>query len=178
MDNITDFQLLATAANYIKNDLVNENSDWNKSPFKWVLTIPAGSKGKLGKHLIFQWCALKGLPVDRNTNSEADMQINHHKVEVKFSTLWKSGIYKFQQIRDQDYEFCVFLGISPTEAHCWVVKKSLLIRYVIGHLGQHTGASGTDTAWISIDPNNPPDWIIPCGGNLESAFRVINSLCH
>jgi len=72
-----------------------------------VLTLPSGSKGKLGKRLVYQWCALKGLSIDSSPDSEADMLINGHRVEIKFSTLWKTGIYKFQQIRDQNYEYCV-----------------------------------------------------------------------
>jgi hypothetical protein len=46
------------------------------------------------------------------------MLINGHRVEIKFSTLWQEGIYNFQQIRDQNYEYAVCLGISPFEAHC------------------------------------------------------------
>jgi hypothetical protein len=173
-----DFNLLASAANYIRDDLVGDSSDWQDSPFSWVLNLPAGSKGKLGKHLVYQWCAVKGLSVDRSPDSEADMLINGHRVEIKFSTLWKAGIYKFQQIRDQDYEYSVCLGISPFEAHCWVISKSILKQHVIGHLGQHTGSGGQETAWFSVRPNNPPDWLTPCGGTLDEAFKVLKSLSH
>lgn len=171
-----DFELLATAASYIRNDFNEEYGEWASSPFKWVLDLPAGSKGRLGKLLVYQWCALKGLAVNRSTDSEADMLINDHRVEVKFSTLWKSGIYKFQQIRDQNYEYAICLGISPFEAHCWVLSKQVLKRYVIGHLGQHTGSSGKETAWITINPKLPPDWIIQYGGTLDIAFLVLKAL--
>ena len=90
-ETVSDFELLATAANYIKNDLLHENEDWKDSPFSWVRSLPAGSKGKLGKHLVYQWCALKGLNVGSSPDSEADMLINGKRVEIKFSTLWKSG---------------------------------------------------------------------------------------
>jgi hypothetical protein len=172
----SDFNLLATAATYIRQDFEEEYKAWDNSPFEWVLRLPAGSKGKLGKHLVYQWCALKGLSVDRNTDSEADMQINGHRVEIKFSTLWKSGFYKFQQIRDQNYEYCIFLGISPFEAHCWVVNKALLKKYVIGHMGQHTGSEGKETAWITVDPRKLPEWLSSCGGDLDRAFIVLKSL--
>jgi hypothetical protein len=174
----SDFDLLASAANYIKGDLEKSYVAWKDSPFEWVLRLPPGSRGKLGKQLIFQWCALKGLAVDRSPDSEADMLINGHRVEIKFSTLWEAGIYTFQQIRDQNYEYCVCLGISPFEAHCWVVSKPILKQYVIGHLGQHTGAGGQDTAWFSVVPNKPTDWLSPCGGTLEKAFTVLKSLSH
>lgn len=173
-----DFNLLASAAAYIRADLENDYIAWEKSPFEWVLRLPAGSKGKLGKHLVYQWCALKGFSVDRSPDSEADMTINGHRVEVKFSTLWKVGLYKFQQIRDQDYEYSVCLGISPFEAHCWVISKSVLKEHVIGHLGQHTGSGGQETAWFSVYPHNPPEWLAPYGGTLDQAFAVLKSLSH
>lgn len=100
---ISDFELLATAANYVRADFQDDNLAWNGSPFEWVLRMPPATKGKLGKQLVYQWCALKGLAVDRSRDSEADMLINGHRVEIKFSTLWKSGFYKFQQIRGQNY---------------------------------------------------------------------------
>ena len=174
----SDFNLLATAANYIKGDLEADYAAWTGSPFEWVLKLPQGSKGKLGKHLVLQWCALKGLSVDRCLDSEADMQVNGHRVEIKFSTLWKVGIYKFQQIRDQNYEYSICLGVSPYEAHCWVVSKAILRQYVIGHMGQHTGSGGQETAWFPVNQHNPPEWLAPCGGTLEQAFVVLRSLSH
>ena len=152
-----DFDLLASAATYIKNDLESDIAAWKNSPFEWILKLPAGSKGKLGKHLISQWCAVKGFSVDRSPDSEADMLINGHRVEIKFSTLWKTGIYRFQQLRDQNFEYSVCLGISPFEAHCWVISKSVLKQYVIGHMGQHTGSSGKETAWLAVKPHKPPE---------------------
>lgn len=174
----SDFDLLATAANYIRKDLEGNRAIWSGSPFEWVLNIPAGSKGKLGKHLVYQWCALKGLSVDRSPDSDADMLINGHRVEIKFSTLWQSGIYTFQQIRDQNYEYAVCIGISPKEAHCWVINKNILRANVIGHSGQHTGRSSKETAWFSVNPYNPPLWLVPCGGTLEQAYKVLISLSH
>jgi hypothetical protein len=171
-----DFDQFAAAANIIKPEFFRDNSAWVGSPFEWILYLPSGSKGALGKRLIYQWCALKGFSVDRSPDSEADMTINGHRVEIKFSTLWKDKIYTFQQLRDQNYEYCVCLGISPSEVHCWVLSKAILKKYVIGHLGQHTGAAGQETAWFSVDPDNPPDWLAKLGGTLDQAFRVLKSL--
>lgn len=171
-----DFQLLASAANYIKKDFDKDRSEWHGSPFEWILNLPTGSKGSLGKRLVKQWCALKELGVDRSPDSDADMLINGHRVEIKFSTLWKAGIYKFQQIRDQNYEYGILLGVSPFEAHCWVVSKEILRKHVIGHLGQHTGLSGQETAWLTVSPQNPPEWLTKCGGKLEDAYKVLLGL--
>lgn len=171
-----DFDLLASAANYIRKDLEKDYVAWNDSPFRWVLRLPTGSRGKLGKHLIYQWCAVKGLSVDRSPDSQADMLLNGHRVEIKLSTLWKSGIYKFQQIRDQNYEYAICLGISPFEAHCWVISKALLQKHVIGHMGQHTGVMGQDTSWITIYPKKPLPWLELCGGTLDQAFVELRGL--
>jgi len=174
----SEFQLLASAANYIKGEFEKDSSGWGGSPFEWILKLSSGSKGKLGKRLIYQWCALKGLSIDSSPDSQADMLINGHRVEIKFSTLWETGIYKFQQIRDQDYEYAVCLGVSPFEAHCWIASKQVLKKYVIGHMGQHTGSSGQETAWFAVNPKSPPDWLLPFGGTLEQAYKVLKSLSN
>jgi hypothetical protein len=68
------------------------------------------------------------------------------------------------------------LGISPFDAHCWVVSKSVLRENVIGHLGQHTGMTGQETAWFPVHPNNPPEWLKYCGGTLDEAFIILRTL--
>ena len=176
LESSDEFKLLASAASYIKTEFVRKSSSWQGSPFEWILSLPSGSKGKLGKRLVYQWCAVKGLSIDGSPDSDADMLVNGHRVEVKFSTLWEANIYKFQQIRDQNYEYAVCLGISPFEAHCWVVSKKILRQYVIGHLGQHTGSAGQETAWFAVNPQSPQGWILPYGGTLEQAYRVLKSL--
>ncbi|NWG08549.1 MAG: hypothetical protein HXY35_17865 [Chloroflexi bacterium] len=173
-----EFDLLASAAKFIKPEFKKATTPWAESPFEWVLTLPSASKGKLGKRLVYQWCALKGLSIDSSPDSQADMLINGHRVEIKFSTLWESGIYKFQQIRDQNYEYAVCLGVSPFEAHCWVASKQILKKYVIGHMGQHTGSTGQETAWFAVNPADPPDWLSPFGGTLEKAYKVLKSLSN
>jgi len=120
--------------------------------------------------------ALKGLSINKSPNSDSDLLINGHKMEIKLSTLWENQSYKFQQIRDQDYEFAVLLGISPHDVHCWVVSKKLLLENVIGLLGQHTGSKSKETSWITIDPNEPPEYIKNCGGSLSVAYSILEKL--
>ena len=119
------------------------------------------------------WCAARGFDVVHCPDSQADLIINSHRVEVKFSTLWESGIYTFQQIRNQNYEYCIWLGISPHVASCWLLPKTLLFQYVIGHRGQHTGAAGADTSWISFPASKPEEWMNDWGGTLEKALDVM-----
>lgn len=177
-NNNPEFDLLASAARFIKPEFEKSSSSWSGSPFEWVISLPSASKGKLGKRLVNQWCAIKGLSTTNSPDSQADILINGHRVEIKFSTLWEANIYKFQQIRDQNYEYAVCLGISPFDAHCWVISKSILRKFVIGHTGQHTGSASQETAWFEVDPQSPPDWLAPCGGTLEQAYKVLKNLSN
>ncbi len=88
-------------------------------------------------------------------NSDADRVIHGYRVEVKFSTMWANDGYKFQQVRDQAYDQLFCLGVTPLDAHAWLVPKAVLFEHVIGHR-QHTGAGAADTAWLGFQSDNPP----------------------
>lgn len=170
-----DVLLLASIAATLKGDYVREGAadPWAGSPFAWIRTRPSRQVGKIGEQLVAGWCAAKGFDVVASGDVAADRVIAGRRVEIKFSTLWESGVYKFQQIRDQNYEFAICLGISPFDAHCWVISKAVLREYVIGHTPQHTGRGGTDTFWLSFTATSPPNWLRPCGGRLASAYRIL-----
>jgi hypothetical protein len=122
------------------------------------------------------WCATKGFDVVRSPDSQADRVVEGHRIEIKFSTLWASGGFKFQQVRNQNYEHLFCLGLSPHDAQAWLVPKAVLHEHVIGVTGQHTGSSGTDTAWISFPSDDPHAWIRPFGGKLGDVHRVLQGL--
>lgn len=122
------------------------------------------------------WCAAKGFDVVRSPDSEADRIIEGYRFEIKFSTLWKAGVYKFQQIRDQRYDYLFALGISPHDAHAWILPKTILHQEVIGRMGQHTGADATDTAWLSITLGDEHEWMEPYGGSLAVVRDVLSEL--
>ena len=95
---------------------------------------------------------------------------------MKFITLWKGGFYKFQQFRDQDYKFAVCLGVSPFDAHCWVIPKTVVLKQWGAGRGlesQHGGRAGGDTAWLTVTPGNEPAWLRKCGGRLSDAAAMI-----
>ena len=125
--NITDAEVhvLASIATVLKTEYVREGiaDPWAGSPFAWVRTMPSRRVGKIGEQLVSGWCAAKGLDVLRSPDSEADRIIGSRRVEIKFSTLWESGTYTFQQFRNQNYEYAICLGISPFDAHCWVLPQ-------------------------------------------------------
>lgn len=170
-------QLLASVSTTLETEyLPSDENPWEGSPFAWILSTPSRRRGAIGERLVSGWCVAKGYSVARSPDSEADRLIHGHRVEIKFSTLWTNGGYKFQQVRDQNYDYLFCLGVSPFEAHAWLIPKPILFEHVIGVTGQHTGATGTDTAWIGFQAGSPPGWITPYGGSLERVHEIMSQL--
>lgn len=173
---ITDTEVVALAqvASLLQVDYSAPLDDpWQGSPFRWIKSHPSRTVGAIGEALVAGWSAAKGFDVVRSGDSDADRIIQGHRIEIKFSTLWKSGVYKFQQIRDQDYDYCFCLGVSPFDAHAWLLPKSVLREHVIGKMGQHTGAGAQDTAWLSFQVGVEFEWMRPHGGTLGSVRDLL-----
>lgn len=179
--NITslEVQILAGLSTLLEPEYVKpaEIEMWRGSPFQWIRTRPSRQVGAIGEALVAGWCAAKGFDVARSPDLQADRVVQGHRVEIKCSTLWTDNhIYKFQQIRDQEYEFCFCLGISPFDAHAWLIPKAVLRRNRPPALvPQHGGATGRDTKWLSFTAAAPPDWLRPYGGSLSSVADLIRA---
>jgi len=178
---ITDpeIQALAMISATLQVDYAGEDVAWRASPFAWIKTRPSRQVGTIGERLIAGWLAAKDFDVTRSPDSDADRLVNDHRAEIKFSTLWKSGGYKFQQLRDQNYEFAICLGVSPFDAHCWVIPKTEIIRRWRagdGIQSQHGGREGTDTAWLSVVLGAEPAWLAAYGGSLSKAAQLLAKL--
>ena len=172
-----EVRALAAHAAMIRADYETDDPDpWRESPFGWIKAQASRRVGKIGEQLVTAWCAANEFDVVKSPDSEADRIIEGYRFEIKFSTLWKSGVYKFQQIRDQDYDYLFALGISPFDAHAWVLPKAILQAEVIGHMGQHTGADAIDTAWLSVRVGDEFEWLDPYGGSLAAARRFLVGL--
>ena len=112
-----DVRILASIATSLEGDYAADDAAWVGSPFAWIKTRPSRQVGKIGEQLVAGWLASRGFNVSRSGDSEADRVVEEKRIEIKFSTLWKGGGYKFQQLRDQDYDLVVCLGVSPFDAH-------------------------------------------------------------
>ena len=148
------------------------------SPFAWLAPWPSPkTKGEIFESVVHRWCEEMGFTVTRTGDSDADRVIEGKRCEIKGSTLWKDGRYRFQQVRDQNYDSMVCLGVSPFGAHCWVIPKSaILAARKSGDIRpQHGGQAGRDTGWFAVNPSAPPKWLTDWGGPLSEGKRVLRN---
>jgi hypothetical protein len=112
-----EVQLLATLSATLEGDYAPEPNDpWVGSPFAWILKQPSRTKGAIAEKLVAGWCATKGFDVIRSPDSDADRVVEGHRIEIKFSTMWKTGVYKFQRIRNKAMTIA-FVSACPPSMH-------------------------------------------------------------
>lgn len=179
---ITDSEVhfLASLAGSLKGEFLGEKEVklWQGSPFYWIKSRPSRQIGSIGEALVAGWSAARGFDVQKPTNSGHDRRIGGRKIEIKFSTLWTNDeIFRFQQLRDQDYEYAFLLGLSPFDAQAWFVpKEELSYNRPPELVHQHGGASGRDTRWLSFSAASPPHWLEPFGGTLSRVRNLIQDV--
>lgn len=140
---------------------------WSESPFRWVLTQPSATKGAIARQLIMHWAKLHGAFMKQvSREKQIYLELGETLIQVKFSTLWDSDYYRFQQIRDHAYDYCLCLGIAPYDVNAWLIPKSVLDVHVIGTRGQHTGSDSGETWWLEASPSRNESWLEDCGGEL------------
>lgn len=171
-----DLNLLVAMAGDLEEEYPLQKDEWDESPFGWIKQQQSRTRGKIGEQLVAGWCAAKGFDVTSSPDSDSDRVIGGLRTEIKFSTLWKNGRFKFQQLRDQNYEIVVCLGISPFDAHCWVFPKDDLLGNPAGVRSQHGGRGGVDTRWLDVDPDDVPQWLQVRGGRLSDAYKSLSNL--
>jgi hypothetical protein len=145
------------------------SNPWAGSAFEWIMRLASRRRGKAGEILVEAWLRRLGYEVGRPLSGDHDRLVGGRKTEIKFSTLWEGGDYVFQQLRDQDYELVVLLGVSPAAAHGWVVPKAVAIERSIP---QHGGARGSDTRWLRFRAASPPAWLSEFGGEPSEFERA------
>ncbi|MGN8132574.1 hypothetical protein [Paenarthrobacter sp. 22069] len=172
---VNDYELMASASQKLFGEVARSDA-WSGSPFEWIRAVPSATKGRVGKVLVTEWARSVGLFVAGAPEGKGDRWINGHLVQIKMSTLWDAGFYKFQQIRDQDYAYCLCLGISPFQIHAWLLPKNVIKEHVIGHMGQHTGAGASETAWLEVRPGVVHQWMSGYGDTLESVRLTLENI--
>ncbi len=179
--NDPDVSLLASLSQSMMEDyLDSDDTRWANSPFDWIRSRPSRQRGTIGELLVSGFLASKGFDVIKSPDSDADRIVEASRVEIKLSTRWASGVYKFQQIRDQNYDILICLGVSPFSASMWAISKRELMhqrrRGAVGLSSQHGGAQATETAWLSFDADSPPRWLASHGGTLREGADALHAL--
>lgn len=173
------FEMLVQFSNRLRSEYRLKEEVWRDSPFRWIVTRPSATKGKLAEQFVSGLFAEHGYSVEKSRDRRADRVIAGVRVEIKMSSLWENGTYRFQQVRDQNYALVFCLGISPFSAHCWVIPKIVLMggrNKLPGLTGQHGGKSGKDTAWLSVSPLSPHAWLREYGGSISDALLAFERL--
>lgn len=162
----TDFILeTSTYASWKKH---KQTSIWKHSLFECFHDIPSPrSKGAEGEKLVEEFMSSLGHTVIRAKSSDYDRVISGYKTEIKTSTTWNGTKDKFtwQQIRNQDYDRIIFLGINPNDINLYWATKQDLVKNVfsIDSFRQHAGKNGKqELYWLQ-------------GINKLSWFRNIES---
>ena len=174
--NITDRVKMSNAyKDHIKK---MKNSAWNGSMFELHKNLSPKAKGAWGERLTCDILESYGATVPRDkkgknkkpkgAGSDYDVWVNDKKIEVKTSFAWDEEPDKFvwQQIRDQDYEYIVFIGVNPGECKAWWATKEDIVNNIFGRneYRQHGGNSGEqDLYWIqtTMFDGNVPGWFRP-----------------
>ena len=157
-----------------------DDGKWTDSPFFWLTTRPSRQKGSIAEQLISEYLLKQGFLVENSVGSDSDRLVNGVPIEIKMSTLWKGGDFRFQQIRDQKYDILFLLGIQPFQIDAWALPKHVAMhQWQNGGNGistQHGGKRGADTAWICFQAGEPPDWLAHWGGNLASSTSALRRI--
>jgi hypothetical protein len=143
---------------------------WSNSPYKWLRDLQSRTRGKAGEQIISGWLKSEGFTVGKASSSNSDRSVELTQVEIKLSTQWDSGEFRFQQIRDQDYKFIILLGVLPHEVKVWILPKKVALRH---STPQHTGKTGAETRWLAFDAENPPKWLSRYGGDVSRAISAV-----
>lgn len=173
-----------SAINRINND--QNRISWRYSPVSFLDRLSSATIGSIAEHTIARWCQEHGIQIgsreasgDMTIHSRSLLANNKYRVEVKFSSLWQGHQYRFSNIRSDDYDLIIFLGLSPFDAHCWILTKGQIMALWGDQLPyQHYGSRGNDVVWASIPIYNIPYWADHCGGSLELAMMRLKRLLH
>lgn len=145
---------------------------WTGSPFAWILTLPSRTRGAVGEEIVAAWLTSNGSKVSRASHTGCDRIVDGENMEIKFSTRWKTGGFKFQQLRDQDYASVFCLGVSPNDVQAWLIPKAVAWDHATP---QHGGRLGTDTKWLCFQADSPPNWLSAYGGSLADVLAILQN---
>lgn len=149
---------------------------WAESPFAWIKLLASGTIGAVGQEIMMRFLEDYGISARKAAGPGGKWHVDGLLAQVKCSTLWSDGAYKFQQFRVEPWDVAVCFGLSPNNAHCWVIPREEMELEVMQRKGQHTGEDATETFWFRVDPAAPEDWLAPYGGDPHSAAQLLREM--
>jgi hypothetical protein len=120
--------------------------------------------------MVAYWANMSGFDV---SSRGLKLEIDGLLVAVKMSTLWEGQVFKFQQIRDEEYDFVLFVGICPQDVYTWIIPKDVVMNQLRGSSGQHTGKGASETFWETVRPSTAPRWMSKYGNRLSDVRDLI-----
>lgn len=161
----------AIIADYVANAMMEtleaKPDPWRGSPFAPLRPLKPLQKSKVARAMLVRWFQETGIVVTAKTIAgNATLILPDNQVAVvKLSMLWEEGLYRFQQVKDWDYQVALLFGLSPQRANLWIVPRDeLLTRSVPQH--------GLDSRMLTVRPENPPVWLRQYGGTLAQASAI------
>lgn len=172
---MNQFELLGKISESFREVAPKPLTFGEENPFNWLLTMPSATIGAYGAKFASELFRMNGFNVLRPLGgSDHDRVFNGHRIEVKFCTRRREdAVFWFEQIRDQEYDFVLCLGLSANDANCWVIPKSELTVPREGLSPQHGGKDGRDTFQIQFHPDSIPTWLSEFGGSLEEGMSAL-----
>ena|ERR1035441_10415392 len=156
-----------------------EDAEWRNHPLEWIRGQASARIGKIGRLLVQGLCERVGLQAVAVGYS---LRIAKKTIQVRFSTGWSGGGFKFEQLRNESYAAVFCLGITPSRAFAWVIPKGVIFKAdgtilrKDGLTPQHKGKGGSDTAWINVDVQSIPPWMDQCGGSVAEAISSLKTV--
>lgn len=139
---------------------------WSGSPYAWLKQISSTRRFKAAESVLESLLVGAGFAMTPRTAHGHAWIVEGSRVALKFSTLWNSGVYTFQQVLPGNFDVMVLFGVSPDAPHLWIAEKSALLAAV--------GSSATP--WLTVDPATPPKVLDGRGGSVAEFYDATAQL--
>ncbi len=134
---------------------------WQNSKYEVLKRTDSSRKGRIFKSIVRSQLLSQGFEVGPGGKGYS-LLVDGIPVEVKGSTLWENGEFRFQQLRQFDaFKRAVLVAVSPNKIHMWYVTREDLARRLFHGTrhGQHGGQSNrTGTFWLRMRSGVVPSW--------------------
>jgi|SRR6185437_2686750 len=170
------YQLLSERSAALSLQYPEDDGLWEGSPFNWVRNKSAPTKGKVGREFAASLVEAAGFQVMR---SGMALTANGKALRVKLSLMGEGGTLMFEQIKNDDFDYLLCIGLYPENSYGWLIpKEEMLVNGILqereGLSGQHIGDADPSDFWITdLNASQPFTWLQPYGGTTAALIPVI-----